>query len=494
MQTVSERFAAAMDSRPYIARITLDGQDVIQGDAVGDICFYGGAGDREETVSLGSAVAGSVEVTLQKELTQTEIAGRSMFIELGIDFDGDIEWLPMGTYTAGNVTDDDGAITVPGMDAMASKLDVEYEALEGFDFSADGGVDSLAFLQALCQRRGIAVDTTGLASTALTVSPNGYTERKIVGMLAAINGKFAYIDRTGVLCFRWYTAVDVTITDDHYYAGGMERAEYAFQAAWIKCFVDGMEETLCEGDAEGEQGIYFECIWMTEERLAAIWEVLQGFAYRPVKTLSFQGDPRLDPGDIITLQDGNANSFSVPVMSISHEYDGGLITEMSADGKLKTEYYEGPVAREMKRTTASILKKTAEIEMSVKTTYDQTAALETELSVMEEEISMKFSSEREQIAEVDGELQSFLNKFSKYIKFTSETAITIGSGDSAITLEIDNETGIVFKKNGVQFGWWDGVDFHTGNIVVEVNERAQFGNFAFVPRSDGSLSFLKVGD
>ena len=61
-----------------------------------------------------------------------------------------------------------------------------------------------------------------------------------------------------------------------------------------------------------------------------------------------------------------------------------------------------------------------------------------------------------------------------------------------MTLELDNDM-IKFKKNGVQFGWWDGVDFHTGNIVVEVNERAQFGNFAFVPRSDGSLMFLKVG-
>ena len=52
---------------------------------------------------------------------------------------------------------------------------------------------------------------------------------------------------------------------------------------------------------------------------------------------------------------------------------------------------------------------------------------------------------------------------------------------------------IQFTKNGTPIGWWDGNDFHTGNIVVEVNERAQFGNFAFLPRSDGSLMLLKVG-
>jgi hypothetical protein len=125
-------------------------------------------------------------------------------------------------------------------------------------------------------------------------------------------------------------------------------------------------------------------------------------------------------------------------------------------------------------------------------TFKQT--VETQLSVMAGEISMNFTTTTENITNVDGELQSFLTTFSKFIKFTSETAITIGSGNSEVTLEIDNETGIVFKKNGVQFGWWDGVDFHTGNIVVEVNERAQFGNFAYIPRSDGSLSFLKVGE
>ena len=70
--------------------------------------------------------------------------------------------------------------------------------------------------------------------------------------------------------------------------------------------------------------------------------------------------------------------------------------------------------------------------------------------------------------------------------------ISLGMEGSAITLSLEHDM-IVFKKNGEQFGWWDGNDFHTGNIIVDVNQRAQFGNFAYVPRSDGSLMFLKVG-
>lgn len=130
-----------------------------------------------------------------------------------------------------------------------------------------------------------------------------------------------------------------------------------------------------------------------------------------------------------------------------------------------------------------------EISALDKSISDQSA----EFDVMSKEISMKFTTVSEEVQNVDGQLQKKFNELYKYIKFSGETAITIGSGDSSITLEIDNETGIIFRKNGVQFGLWDGENFRTGNIIIGVNERAQFGDFAYVPRSDGSLSFLKVG-
>lgn len=119
--------------------------------------------------------------------------------------------------------------------------------------------------------------------------------------------------------------------------------------------------------------------------------------------------------------------------------------------------------------------------------------VEAQLQVMAGEIALNFTTTSKQVTDVDGDLQEKFTQLYKFIRFSDENAIVIGSGDSAITLEIDNETGIVFKRDDIPFGRWDGENFYTGNIVVEVNERAQFGNFAFVPRSDGSLSFLKVG-
>lgn len=75
----------------------------------------------------------------------------------------------------------------------------------------------------------------------------------------------------------------------------------------------------------------------------------------------------------------------------------------------------------------------------------------------------------------------------------NENGVTISNGANTLRLVLDN-TGISFFKAGQTdpFGFWDGQNFLTGNIEVRVDERAQFGKFAFVPRRDGSLSFLKV--
>ena len=91
------------------------------------------------------------------------------------------------------------------------------------------------------------------------------------------------------------------------------------------------------------------------------------------------------------------------------------------------------------------------------------------------------------------------NEIRKYISFTKD-GIKISSDSTYdnpdakhLTLTLDNDA-IKFENNGVVIGRWDGSNFYTGDIVVELNQRAQFGNFALVPRSDKSLMFLKVSD
>ena len=123
--------------------------------------------------------------------------------------------------------------------------------------------------------------------------------------------------------------------------------------------------------------------------------------------------------------------------------------------------------------------------------YEYQEKAKADFSVMSSNIEMNFETSKNSIETVNGEMQSKFEEWSKYIRF-SENGITIGESGNQLTLRIDNNL-IVFAKNGEPIGTWDGDNFYTGNMVVRLNERAQFGNFAFVPRSDGSLMFLKVG-
>lgn len=116
----------------------------------------------------------------------------------------------------------------------------------------------------------------------------------------------------------------------------------------------------------------------------------------------------------------------------------------------------------------------------------------TQLSILADRIEMNFTSTTESINSTNSDVQARFTELSKYFNFGVD-GLEIGSGENTLKLTLDNGL-LCFEQNGVVKGWWDGVDFHTGNIMVDVSEKAQFGNFAFVPRSDGSLMFLKIRD
>lgn len=118
------------------------------------------------------------------------------------------------------------------------------------------------------------------------------------------------------------------------------------------------------------------------------------------------------------------------------------------------------------------------------------SSTKSQLEVLSNQIEMNFASTNSSIETVDGKVDTKFEELTKYIRFSTD-GIEIGKDENSLKLKLDNDM-IQFTKNGTPIGWWDGNDFHTGNIVVEVNERAQFGNFAFTPRSDGSLMLLKV--
>ena len=160
------------------------------------------------------------------------------------------------------------------------------------------------------------------------------------------------------------------------------------------------------------------------------------------------------------------------------------------------------IALNMTSTTESFTEVNAKIESTQgdieeehRFTEELREYCESEFAASAESLDLKFQSTTEQITNVNGDVQSMREDLQKHFEF-SENGLTIKAGENEMKLVIDNDLISFYKgeiKDENRFGWWDGVNFHTGNIFVEVRYRAQFGDFAFVPRSNGSLDFLKVG-
>lgn len=488
MQIVSNEFATAMVDKPYIAKITLSTGTVIQGKPILEIDFRGGANNKGDAVAIGSAIAASVEINLEASGVELPDKEFGFTVELGLDLTDSTEWLTMGNYMMDDVVDEEDRIILRGIDAMSKKFDREYEPLDGINFT-DGAVDSLEFLTAMCSRRGVAADFYGLEGIPLLgFNPAGYTERKIIGMVAGLYGRFAVIDRDGILRFRWYTPVDITIDGDSYYDGGLEKAGYGFSVGWLKCFVEPLEETIIEGDDTADQGIYFECPWMNQERLVAIWEQVKSFTFHPVSQLAFFGDPRLDPGDIILLTDCSGATVAVPVMSIIHEFDGGIRTEITAQGQSKTDVYEGPVQREVRRTTAKIIKKQNEIEISISEADKKMSSITLDVNNIKSEV-------RKQSDTVDKIQQDMTSVHQTAEDVSIKVQKIIDNGTSKVTTSMGytfGDDGMHIAKNGEQIS--NLVD-HTGIHVKRGEEVMLRANASGVNAADVTIrNYLIVGN
>ena len=179
------------------------------------------------------------------------------------------------------------------------------------------------------------------------------------------------------------------------------------------------------------------------------------------------------------------------------------IIGLATDLRESVDSLDSELRDEIRENVTSITRNTEQIIMSALESYSKTSDLEefkqtveSELLQMADQISLNFASESERITNVDGDLQTVKEYLEKHFVFgVNGLTIKAGEGENTMELLLDNDV-IRFIKNGQEFGWWDGINFHTGNIFVDVDQIAQFGNYGFVPYYDGEtdgLDLVRVG-
>jgi hypothetical protein len=299
---------------------------------------YETASTSDEGIQIGSAVAAKIELTVKRinELFEnTEIP-----IEIGLKLpSGKYEYIPLGFFTAEHPTLDQATTTFTAYDRMMKTTGVYVSELT-YPASAE------SVLKEISTGCGVPCNVSGLNGITIDTAPVGYTYREVIGYIASLAGGFACVDRTGTIVIKWYEDNGYTINESRIMT--FEKNESDYHLDYLTCNVDSNTSFTV---GSGTLGITFDNPLTTEEKLNSVYKKVRGFAYRgaSLKTL---GDIRLDPWDIVTVEE-LGKTYKVPVMNITQEYDGGLAMTITAYGKTETETetdYKGPSTKLVERT------------------------------------------------------------------------------------------------------------------------------------------------
>lgn len=158
------------------------------------------------------------------------------------------------------------------------------------------------------------------------------------------------------------------------------------------------------------------------------------------------------------------------------------------------------VIRELEtRNASAILQAENEIKVYVQSnTYTKSetdqlvASVATSVELTAEGLLIQFDELQQDVEDVASSADARFNALQSYISLAGGT-ITLGETGNPITLQIDNDQ-IGIYANGNLITYWTAEAFVSpGTLRVPVGGRLELGNFAFIPRSSGSLDFKWIG-
>ena len=117
----------------------------------------------------------------------------------------------------------------------------------------------------------------------------------------------------------------------------------------------------------------------------------------------------------------------------------------------------------------------------------------TSLTQTADEFRFNFTQMQQNIEDVQAGADAEFSAIYSYISFQGGE-ITLGKSDSEITLTIQNDQ-IGIYRNGVLLTYWKANKQYTpSDLEVPVGGKVTLGNYAYIPRSNGSLDFTWVGE
>lgn len=293
-----------------------------------------------DTFSIGSTYENNITVAFA-HLVEGLKQGFKVTAKIGIKLpDGTYEYASLGIFIISDeITMDrnNDATTIKAYDQMCV-MQGNYTSKLTYPAKV---IDVIA---EIANMAGVELNTDDIARLSvlqdLQSAITGQSYCTAIGWIAQFYGGFATFDRDGKLTIRQVTDASYTLDPGQYLQAGLTKNEATYQIGGIQCQVttttkDSTGEssenttTLQAGSTAGSQ-IQITNNLMTQDRLDAIWSAIKDITFYPY-SLTWFGNPVVEAGDWLTVQDTKGNKFNVPNNSYTMTFDGSLSATSKAD-------------------------------------------------------------------------------------------------------------------------------------------------------------------
>ncbi len=310
----------------------------------------------------------------------TYIENEEIQLQIGLLLDdGTVEYTNQGYFTVLKPKRNVHQISFDAVGRISSKLN----ALP--DLPVEMTLSNLA--NAITDKTGVPIRTNGVTlDGVITVPLNGLTCRELLEVIVSVLGGFATEDGNGNIIICKHSTESPLPYNGDYTITPPSFNDYNYILSGIKV-VSTSEYMDDEGNAvpeiaytDGVPIVTLSNSYMTKELFAAFSRNVIGFSFKPGEIPLALGDPRIEPWDSISFTDIDGTTHIVPCLEVTHTFDGGLASSISAKGSSETEnalVVKGPIQRQIERLSADLFTAKDAIVKRLKT--EQVEALMAEL-------------------------------------------------------------------------------------------------------------------
>lgn len=284
-----------------------------------------------EDITVGSVCSGSYSAAFVNPSSSFNYWGKIAFIESGILLsDESYFYMPLGYFnTEKPETDDDGKnLTVTGYDEIAS-MDNKWTP----GITIDDSTTLSDVIKDIATQHGLDVDYADATAkgvlenhkigVATAAELTEKTEREVLGYCVGCSGMSARINTVGQLYVSWYfepsSDYAYTVGADVQWENGFKKT--AESTAIIEAVTAGQDEDVYTKGTGVPLSFSNPLIMHTE--IDSIYERYVGRTWQPA-TLTWRGNPCVEPGDIITASDKSGKNYAVYVASQEIDLTGGM--------------------------------------------------------------------------------------------------------------------------------------------------------------------------